>query len=220
MFTPKKTLALGLVGVVALAGCAGSDYGPGGRYQNTGAGAGLGAAAGAAAGTLFTGGSSTAKNAAIGAVVGAGLGAAIGSDLDRQAAELRGEFRNGQIQVINTGTELVVRMPQDILFDYDSAALRPELQGDLRVLAQHLNKYANSNVIVEGHTDSDGSASYNQQLSQQRAQTVVGILTGNGVSRGRLVAVGKGESEPVADNLTAAGKQQNRRVEIIIQPTR
>lgn len=219
MFTRTKTLSFGLIGALALTGCAGSEFGPGGSRERTGTGAGVGALVGAVAGVATAGNSNKAKNAAIGAAIGAGIGAAIGADLDRQAADLRADFANGEIQVINTGTELIVRMPQDILFDVDSAVVRPDLQGDLGKLAGNLQEYPNSIVTVEGHTDNDGSADYNLQLSQRRAEAVVSILAANGVSQTRLVALGKGEGEPVADNLTAEGKQQNRRVEIIIQPT-
>lgn len=218
MFTRKTPLALGLIGALAVASC-GPEAGPGGARENTATGAGVGALVGAVAGLATAGGSDKAKNAAIGAAIGAGVGAAIGADLDRQAAELRNDFSNGEIEVINTGSELIVRMPQDILFAVDSATVRSDLQGDLGKLARHLQQYPNSIVTVEGHTDNTGSADYNLQLSQQRAQAVTSILIANGVPSSRLIAVGKGENEPVADNLTPEGKQQNRRVEIIIQPT-
>lgn len=219
MFTRKTPIALGLVGALVIAGCTDSEYGPGGSREKTATGAGVGALVGAVAGVATAGGSNKAKNAAIGAAIGAGLGAAIGADLDRQAAELRNDFSNGDIQVINTGSELIVRMPQDILFDVDSDVLQPNLQADLRTLASHLDQYPNSIITVEGHTDNTGSAAYNQDLSQRRAQSVVNTLIANGVSPSRLVAVGKGENEPVADNLTEEGRHQNRRVEVIIRPT-
>jgi outer membrane protein OmpA-like peptidoglycan-associated protein len=94
------------------------------------------------------------------------------------------------------------------------------LQSDLRVLAQNLNRYPNSTIQVVGHTDNTGSAAYNQDLSERRARAVASILAVNGVSQGRLTAVGRGEGEPIASNLTAQGRAQNRRVDIIIRPTR
>ncbi|WP_102109501.1 OmpA family protein, partial [Oceaniglobus roseus] len=164
-------------------------------------------------------GSDRLRNAAVGAAIGAAGGAVVGNILDKQAQELRGDFSNGAIDVVNTGNELIVRMPQDILFATDSAAVSPGLQGDLRVLASNLNRYPNSIVEVQGHTDSDGAAAYNLDLSQRRAQSVSSILIANGVSSGRVRAVGYGEDRPVASNLTAAGKAQNRRVDIVIRPT-
>ncbi|WP_208349873.1 OmpA family protein [Pseudaestuariivita rosea] len=159
------------------------------------------------------------RGAVIGGLVGAGSGALIGRQLDKQAAELRQDFNNGAIDVVNTGEQLIVTMPQDILFDFDSTAVRSSLRRDLGVLADSLNRYPNSNVIVIGHTDNVGSASYNQDLSERRARAVSSVLINNGVRGGRLRSIGRGEDQPVASNLTPEGRQQNRRVEIVIQPT-
>lgn len=154
-------------------------------------------------------------------VVGAGIGAiaggAIGNSLDRQAAELRGNV-GSNTQIVNTGTELRVVMPQDILFATDSATLRPDLTQDLRAVAQSLLNYPNSTVQVVGHTDNVGAAAYNQDLSQRRANSVAAVLRSYGVPSGRIVSFGRGEDAPVADNLTPYGRAQNRRVEIIIRP--
>ncbi len=109
-------------------------------------------------------------------------------------------------------------MPQDILFATGSARLSGGLTADLRVLAAHLKKYPNSTVQVIGHTDNVGAAAYNLNLSRQRAAAVSGVLVSNGVPASRLATVGRGEDQPVASNLTAAGRAQNRRVEIIILP--
>src|SRR5690606_6417254 len=110
-------------------------------------------------------------------------------------------------------------LPEGILFATDSAAVSGPAQNDLYAVARNLNQYPNSRVEVIGHTDNTGSAAYNQDLSQRRAQSVAGILTAGGVSSGRVVAVGRGESQPVASNGTEQGRAQNRRVEIIIRPT-
>jgi len=178
-------------------------------------GAGTGAVAGGILGGVIGGSPGTA---AVGAVGGAIVGGAIGATLDKQAGELRGAFDDSRIGVVNTGTSLVVTMPQDILFATDSAQLTSSLRSDLNVLAQHLNKYPSSNVQVVGHTDNSGSASYNLNLSRQRAASVANTLITSGVSSSRITAIGRGEDQPVASNLTAEGRAQNRRVEIVIVP--
>ncbi|WP_238367537.1 OmpA family protein [Mesobacterium pallidum] len=158
------------------------------------------------------------RNAAVGAIVGAGVGGVIGSQLDKQEAALRQDLGNDNVTIVNTGDRLIVTLPQDILFATDSTTVRADLQSDLRALAGNLNEYPNTTVQVIGHTDSDGSAAYNQDLSQRRAQAVSSVLIGNGVSPSRIQAFGRGEDQPVATNLTAEGKAQNRRVEIVILP--
>lgn len=178
-------------------------------------GAGTGAVAGGILGGVLGG---NAGAAAAGAVGGAIVGGAIGATLDKQAGELRGAFGDSRIGVVNTGSSLVVTMPQDILFATDSAQLTSSLRSDLTVLAQHLNKYPNSNVQVVGHTDNTGSASHNLNLSRQRAASVANTLITSGVSSSRITAIGRGEDQPVASNLSAAGRAQNRRVEIVIVP--
>lgn len=204
----KPVLAVPLAAALALTGC--TDTGP---RQN------IGAATGAVAGGLFGGlvGGQPAT-AAVGAVAGGMVGAAIGAQLDKQAGELRGAFGDDRIGVVNTGSSLVVTMPNDILFASGSAQLSPGLQSDLAVLARHLNKYQTSNVQVIGHTDWDGSPNYNLNLSRQRAAAVANTLITNGVSSARITAIGRGEDDPIATNLTPEGKAQNRRVEIIIVP--
>ena len=113
-------------------------------------------------------------------------------------------------------TEITIRLPGSILFDFDSAELRADAERTLEELAQVLVAYAPRPARVEGHTDSIASDTYNQGLSERRAASVVQWLTAHGVAAGRLHSSGAGESRPVADNATAAGRQQNRRVEVII----
>ncbi|MEH6740734.1 MAG: OmpA family protein, partial [Sulfitobacter sp.] len=109
-------------------------------------------------------------------------------------------------------------LPQDILFASGSSAVRPDLQRDLGAVASNLQAYPNSSIQVVGHTDSDGDAGYNQQLSESRANAVANVLINNGISGSRIIANGRGESQPVSSNLNPQGKAQNRRVEIIILP--
>lgn len=204
--------------MVILAGCTDPAYLTGEENQNTGRGAAIGAVSGAVLGNLIAGPGNRTAGTAIGAGVGAVVGGAIGRDLDRQAAELNQDFSNGDIDVINNGDELIVRMPQDILFAVDSDQVNAGLRSDLLVLANSLNKYPNSRVTITGHTDNTGSAAYNLDLSERRAIEVSSILIQGGVDGTRLTAVGAGEDQPISSNLTPEGRALNRRVDIRIQP--
>jgi len=186
--------------------------------DNTTAGTIMGGLIGAIAGMEMSSKGDRKKGAIVGAIVGAAAGNAIGQTLDEQAADLRRDLNNNQVNVTNTGAELIVTMPQDILFALDSAAVRSDLRRDLGVVAGNLQAYPNSTISIEGHTDNTGTANYNRILSQRRANAVADILVNNGVPPARLYAVGRGENEPVASNLSATGRAQNRRVEIVIRP--
>ena len=186
--------------------------------DNTTAGTIMGGLIGAIAGMEMSSKGDRKKGAIVGAIVGAAAGNAIGQSLDEQAADLRRDLNNNQVNVTNTGSELIVTMPQDILFALDSAAVRSDLRRDLGVVAGNLQAYPNSTISIEGHTDNTGTANYNRILSQRRANSVADILVNNGVPPARLYAVGRGENEPVASNLSATGRAQNRRVEIVIRP--
>lgn len=213
----KPTLALALSGVLVLSACAElQDPNNPNRNAQTGAlgGAGVGALIGIATGDTSE---ERRRNAIIGAAVGAGIGGVAGAQLDRQEAELRQQM-GSSATIINTGSELIVRLPQDILFATDSAQLTGALQQDLRTLAASINRYPDTTVNVIGHTDNVGDAGYNQGLSQRRAQSVTSVLISSGVAPGRIRSFGRGEDAPIASNLTPEGRQQNRRVEIIITP--
>ena len=186
--------------------------------DNTTAGTVMGGLIGAIAGMKLSSDGDRGKGAIIGAIVGAGAGNMIGRNLDQQAADLRQDLNNDQMVITNTGAELIVTMPQDILFALDSASVRSGLRRDLGVVANNLQAYPNSTVKILGHTDNSGSASYNETLSQRRADTVTNILINNGVKAVRLQALGRGEDDPIENNLTAEGRAKNRRVEIIIRP--
>jgi outer membrane protein OmpA-like peptidoglycan-associated protein len=184
--------------------------------QKTRQGALLGGLIGAGAGALAS--DDRAKGALIGGAIGAAGGAVVGNALDKQAAELRRDL-DSDVGINNTGERLTVTMPQDILFAVDSFDIRPALRQDLFTVADSLQRYPDTRVQVVGHTDSDGAASYNQRLSERRADTVANVLLSGGVRSSRINAFGRGEDQPVASNLTAEGKAQNRRVEIVIVPT-
>jgi outer membrane protein OmpA-like peptidoglycan-associated protein len=217
MILSKMTFAVALSGVLVLSACdTVTDPNNPNRNAQTAAivGAGLGAAVGIARGDNA---GDRNRGAVVGALVGAGLGAGVGTLLDRQEAELRQQM-GSNAQIVNTGSQLIVTLPQDILFDTGSAALSGGLRSDLNALAASMNNFPNSTVNVIGHTDSDGTAAFNQDLSARRAQAVSTVLIQSGVSPNRIRSIGRGEDAPIASNLNAEGKRQNRRVEITITP--
>lgn len=191
--------------LLLLAGCA--------TKSQTGAviGAGGGAVVGGVVGRM-TG--STARGAIIGAAVGGAAGAIIGARMDRQAAELEQNINGATVERIGEG--IAVTFASGLLFDFDSDVLRPEAQANLRELATSLEKYGDSDLLILGHTDAVGSTTYNQGLSERRANAVATYLAARGVSRARMGTRGLGETDPIAPNETEAGRQANRRVEVSI----
>lgn len=200
------------IAALALAGCAPDPNNP---QNRTLTGALTGAAVGGVLGAAT--GDGGGRRAAAGAIAGGAAGALIGQQLDRQAAALRRQLGD-DVAIRNTGEELVLTLPQDLLFATDSATLRPDLQRDLRVIAGNLVAYPRSDIRVVGHTDSTGGAAYNQALSERRAASVARVLLDEGVSAGRVRTVGRGLTDPVAGNDTAEGRRRNRRVEIFVRP--
>lgn len=204
---------------IVLAGCTNpAQFDNVNSYEKTKQGAMIGGVLGAVGGLMTGDGKNKNERALRGAIFGSGAGALIGNQLDKQEADLRRTMGNENVMIQNTGDRLIVTLPQDILFPVDSTELRRDLMQDLQALAQNLLAYPNTNVRVVGHTDNTGSASYNQSLSVGRADSVSRVLVRNGVNPGRIIAIGRGEDEPVASNLTASGRTQNRRVEIVILP--
>lgn len=125
--------------------------------------------------------------------------------------------RLSRLGATESGTEVTLRLPGSVLFDFDSAAIRPDAERTLADVVEVLQAYAGRPVRIEGHTDSIASEAYNQKLSERRAAAVRDWLVAHGVAAGRLKSVGYGESKPLADNGTAAGRQRNRRVEVVIE---
>lgn len=217
MTLSKISLAVAMSGVLALAACDDMNN-PDNPNRNTQTGAAVGAGLGALVGVASgSNRDERRRGAVIGALVGGGIGGLAGANLDRQEAELRQQM-GSNAQIVNTGSQLIVTLPQDILFAVDSATLSGGLRSDLTALASSLNRYPDTTVNVIGHTDSTGAAAYNQDLSTRRAQSVASVLTQVGVAPFRVRAIGRGESSPIASNLTPEGRAQNRRVEITITP--
>ena len=203
-----------------LAGCYTYDPYTGQRkVSDTTKGAGIGAAAGAVVG-LLTGGDAAAhrKNALIAAGVGALAGGAIGNYMDRQEANLRHDLQGTGVSVTRMGDNITLNMPGNITFKTDSAELDPSFFKVLNSVGIIVKKYNKTVVEVAGHTDSTGSAEYNQKLSERRANSVAQYLESQGLASNRVVTVGAGETRPVADNSTPEGRQSNRRVELTLTP--
>lgn len=213
----KLPLTIALGAVVALSACTDPNQpgaNPDNPNQKRNQGALIGAASGAVLGALVK---DDREGILIGAAVGAGIGAGIGYNLDQQEAELRRDLDRG-VTITNTGDRLIVSFPQAILFATDSFTVRPGLNDDMAALSDSLQRYPNSSIQIVGHTDSDGDAAYNQQLSERRANAVANVLLNQGVPSSRVRTFGRGESQPIASNFTPEGKAQNRRVEIVILP--
>lgn len=188
-----------------------------GTRNNTATQAAVGTAAGAVIGNIVSGGEE--EGTVIGGVVGGIAGTALGSYLDRQQRDLQASIGGSGAGIVNTGSELIVSLPESITFDVDSSDVKPSIRDELIAVSQNLQAYPSSIVQVVGHTDNTGSAAYNQGLSERRAQAVTNILVASGTSAGRIRTYGQGASNPVASNATDSGRAANRRVEIIITPT-
>jgi outer membrane protein OmpA-like peptidoglycan-associated protein len=202
-----------MVLLLLFAGCATQQEVAG---KKTATGAAVGAAAGAVTGAVIghQAGSRT-KGAVIGGVAGAAIGTAIGYELDKQAKELE-QIPN--MEVARYEDSLTVTMSDAVLFDTNSAALKPQAQSVLAQTADVMIRYPDSDLLVKGHTDSTGSEAYNQELSERRAKSVQNFLISKGVAPQRITAIGFGKTMPVATNDTPEGRAQNRRVEIEIRP--
>jgi outer membrane protein OmpA-like peptidoglycan-associated protein len=182
---------------------------------NAQTGAAVGAGAGAVTGAVIgNAAGNTAAGAIIGAVIGGSAGAIIGGYMDRQAEEIERDIEGAKVERIGEGIKIT--FASGILFDVDQADLKWEAQQNLTKLAGILNKYEDTNILIEGHTDSDGTEMHNLELSQRRAQSVANFLSNLDVNATRFTMMGYGESQPIASNETAYGKAQNRRVEVAI----
>jgi outer membrane protein OmpA-like peptidoglycan-associated protein len=209
--TRISILAVGAA-AVALAACTTPD----GTRDRTATGVLLGAAGGAALGQAIRGDS---RGTLVGAAAGAALGGLIGNQLDAQAAELERTLGGSGATVVNTGSELVVTLPEAITFDFGRADLRPQFVQPILDVSRSLQNYPNTTVLVIGHTDDVGSRAYNQTLSERRAAAVANVLIQGGTAPSRIRTLGRAFDQPIASNATEAGRAANRRVEIVITPT-
>lgn len=207
----KNIIAAGAAAVL-LMGCAGTDTG----LSKTQTGAILGGLAGAAAGAAT--GDHSAKRVLIGGALGAAVGGGIGYYMDKQEEELKKELKGSGVSVERNGDTLSLSMPGNITFDSGKANIKPAFNPVLNDIAAVMVKYPETKIEVQGHTDNVGDNAANLTLSQLRAQSVSSALMQRGVASDRMRAVGYGESMPAVSNDTPAGREANRRVEIIIIP--
>lgn len=209
-----------LVGTLALlGGCTTNPYTGEREASNTAKGAAIGAAAGAAVGALTgDGGDDRRKRALIGAGIGALAGGSVGAYMDAQEAKLREQLSRTGVSVTRIGNDIVLNMPGNVTFDVNSADVKSNFYPVLNSVALVLNEYNKTLVDVNGHTDSTGTVDYNMNLSIRRAQSVADYIENQGVIQSRIFVQGFGPHYPVADNSTPEGRQQNRRVELILKP--
>ncbi len=199
-------IALVLCLSAAMVGCSASNAVKGGAI-GAGGGAVVGGLIGKAAGN-------TALGAIIGAAVGGTTGAIIGHNMDKRAEEMRQDLSNAKIERVGEGIKIT--FDSGILFATNSSELQPGARSNIESLSRILNKYPDTNILIEGDTDNEGSEESNQKLSERRAQSVADYQKGQGVAGSRISTVGLGELHPVTSNETAAGRQKNRRVEVAI----
>lgn len=193
--------------IIQIMGCA--------SWSNTAKGGVIGATAGGALGTAIGAATGkTALGAVIGAAVGGTAGILIGKRMDKQAEEMQEDLKNARIERVGEG--IVVTFDSGILFDFDRAELKPQAKTNISELSQTLQKYEDTDIMIVGHTDSQGDEAYNLKLSERRASSVATYVAAQGVSSSRIQQAGRGEAEPVASNDSGEGRQQNRRVEIAI----
>lgn len=215
----KKTLIAFSVAAVGLSGC--MTYDPYTGEEKTSSatkGSVIGAIGGAAVGAATSGSSDRGKGALIGAAGGAAVGGGIGYYMDRQEAQLRQKLEGSGVRVVRDGDNIELVMPGNITFDTDQASIKSSFTGVLESVALVVEEFDQTRIRIDGHTDSTGSDSYNQMLSERRASSVRDFLLDQGIAPSRTRATGYGERNPVASNDTAAGREQNRRVELTLVP--
>ena len=204
----KAALIFAVSIALLVAGCNTSRAVKGGAI-----GAAGGGAAGAVIGNQF-GDNGTVWGAIIGAAVGGTAGALIGNHMDKQAEELRNDLEGATVERVGEGIKIT--FDSGLLFAVDKSSLSSTAQGNLSELATTLNKYPDTEILIEGHTDATGSDEHNMALSKQRAESVAAFMSTSGVKASRFTTMGYGESQPVADNGSESGLAKNRRVEIAI----
>ena len=213
-----RTKIASLAAIMLLTACQsnGTNYD---NNPNTYKGAAIGATIGAVTGAIIGKDEGDKwRKGAIGAGIGAVAGGGFGQYMDQQEAQMRKDLEGSGVEVKRDGDNILLNMPNSITFDTAKSVVKPEFSGTLSSIANVLKQYPQTKVDVVGHTDSVGNEAYNQALSENRARAVVGKLVEFGVDSSRLIPYGMGETTPIADNNTEAGKAQNRRVEVKITP--
>lgn len=202
-----KIMCLLLAFCLLLGACKNMSKSQKGTYIGAAGGAAAGAAIGKAAGN-------TVMGAILGAAVGGAAGYGIGRYMDKQVEELRKDLKGAEIERVGEGIKITFR--DGIQFALNSSELSEATKANLNDLAKTLNKYNDTNLLIEGHTDVTGTHAHNMALSQDRAESVAKYLETLGVAGKRVTTKGYGPDQPVGDNKTDYGRQQNRRVEVAI----
>jgi outer membrane protein OmpA-like peptidoglycan-associated protein len=213
----KLTTAAALGAMLATTACV-TDPVTGEKHISKAAIGGVGGALGGYLLGDLVGGRHDRTEKIVGAGIGGLAGAGIGAYMDKQERDLRARTAGTDVQVTRQGDNLVLNMPSNVTFAYDSATVQPQFQATLDQVAQVLSQYNETYIDVYGHTDSTGSDAYNQQLSERRASSVASYLETRGVQAARVGTKGFGETQPIAPNDTEEGRAANRRVEIRIVP--
>jgi outer membrane protein OmpA-like peptidoglycan-associated protein len=203
----KSILGIILVAAIVLPGCSSMKRSTKGAAIGTAAGGAMGAIIGRASGNAGLG-------AIIGATVGGATGAVIGKQMDKQAAEIKNTVPDAKVERVGEG--IIVEFNSNVLFGFDKADLQADAQPTLDKLVEVLNKYPDTDIELQGHTDDTGSEKYNQQLSERRAKAVDDYLTRKGIPAKRVKIKGFGETIPKYENTSESGRAQNRRVEFLI----
>ncbi|MGC9324786.1 MAG: OmpA family protein [Desulfomonilia bacterium] len=201
-----------------LGGCATDPYTGERKMSKTAWGSIIGGVSGAAVGAAVTKHDDRRKGMLIGAGVGALSGAGVGYYMDRQEAKLREQLQGTGVSVTRQGDNIILNMPSNITFDFNSYNINASFYDVLNSVVLVLKEYEKTLINISGHTDSIGSESYNQTLSERRAASVGQYLISQGIMDMRIITQGFGESYPIASNDTDAGRQQNRRVELVLVP--
>lgn len=219
VLTSKKTVISLLVAMaIAVSACETTNpYTGETEVSKTTKGAGIGAVGGAIAGAII-GHRNRGKGALIGAGIGALAGGVAGNYMDKQDAQLRSRLQGTGVSVTKVGNQITLNMPGNITFATNSSDISASFYSVLDSVALVLNEYNQTYVDVIGHTDSTGSNELNQRLSEDRASSVASYLRSRNVVPERILTRGMGPNSPIASNATAAGRAQNRRVEIILTP--
>ncbi|HDP23859.1 MAG TPA: cell envelope biogenesis protein OmpA [Deltaproteobacteria bacterium] len=204
--------------ILLLGGCATDPYTGEKKMSKTAWGSIIGTVGGAAVGAAVTGHEDRRKAMLIGAGVGALSGAGVGYYMDRQEVQLREQLQGTGVSVTRQGDNLVLNMPSNITFDFDSFNINAGFYDVLNSVVLVLKEYEKTLINIAGHTDSIGSEAYNQTLSERRAASVGQYFISQGITSMRIMTQGFGESYPIASNDTDAGRQQNRRVELVLVP--
>lgn len=209
----KKAILSFLCAAMIFSGCGMSNTGKGALI-----GTGAGAAVGAGIGAIFGNGKGAAIGAAVGTAVGASAGAIIGKKMDKKAEELAA-LQNAQVEQVEDANGLQaikVTFNSGILFPTNGSSLSADSKKELAQFAQKMSDMVDTDITIYGHTDNTGTAEVNERISRQRAEAVQSYLQSCGIASGRLRSQGLSYTDPVADNATAEGRAQNRRVEIYI----